>query len=294
MDKYIDSFTTHLRVGRGLSGNTVESYRRDIIKLANSLEKKDVKIHDLSPRHILDFLTELKEQGLKPSSIARIIASTKQFFKFLIGEKICDVDPTFPIRHPKTKRSLPEVLTPEEVENLLSAPRGDSAREIRDKAMLEVLYATGIRVSELVGLKLNDVNLEAGYLITYGKGSKERIVPIGKKAQKELMNYLDAARPALIKNKTSLHLFLTQLGREMTRQGFWKIIKFYAKKCGIFKKISPHTLRHSFATHLLQRGADLRAIQLMLGHSDISTTQIYTHIERERLKEIHKKHHPRA
>jgi len=294
MDKYIDSFTTHLRVGRGLSGNTVESYRRDIIKLANSLEKKDIKIHDLSPRYILDFLTELKGQGLKASSIARALASTKQFFRFLIGEKVIEKDPTSPIRSPKTKRSLPEVLTPEEVENLLSTPQGGSTQEIRDRAMLEVLYATGIRASELVGLKLNDVNLEAGYLITYGKGSKERIVPIGKKAQKELMNYLEMARPALLKNRTSPHLFLTRLGRKMTRQGFWKVIKLHAKNSGIFKKISPHTLRHSFATHLLERGADLRAIQFMLGHSDISTTQIYTHIERHRLKEIHKKHHPRA
>jgi integrase/recombinase XerD len=186
------------------------------------------------------------------------------------------------------------VLSIEDVERLLSLPNETTLEGLRDKAMLEILYATGIRVSELVELGLNDINFELGYLIAYGKGSKERIVPIGENAKNKLNEYLNIGRPKHLKSRNSTHLFITRFGKKMTRQAFWKIITKYANKSGITKKISPHTLRHSFATHLLERGADLRAIQMMLGHSDISTTQIYTHIERERLKEIHKKYHPRS
>jgi integrase/recombinase XerD len=295
MNQLIDSFFTYLTVVKGLSKNTLESYQRDVIKFAVFLENKNIiTIDQVDYKNIRGFLAYLTEQGLKSRSITRTLISIKQFFKFLLIEKIVDTDPTFLIRTPKTKRTLPEVLSLQDIEKLLSSPDESSREGIRDKAMLEVLYAAGIRVSELVELKLNDVNFELGYIVAYGKGSKERIVPIGEIAKGNLREYLDTSRPDLLKSRTSVHLFITRLGKKMTRQGFWKIIKYYAKKSGITKNIGPHTLRHSFATHLLERGADLRAIQIMLGHSDISTTQIYTHIERERLKDVHKKYHPRS
>jgi len=295
LNQLIDSFLTYLTAVKGLSKNTLESYGRDILKLAVFLEGKDItRIDQVGYKHILDFLTYLKEQGLNTRSTSRTLISVRQFFKFLLAEKFIESDPTFLIRTPKIKRGLPETLSLEDVEKLLSSPDESSPEGIRDKSMLEVLYATGIRVSELVELGLNDVNFELGYIIAYGKGSKQRIVPIGEKAKIKLREYLDTSRPKLLKSRTSPHLFVTRLGRKMTRQGFWKIIKAYSRKSGLTKKISPHTLRHSFATHLLERGADLRAIQVMLGHSDISTTQIYTHVERERLKEVHKKYHPRS
>lgn len=295
LNQLIDSFLTYLTAVKGLSKNTLESYGRDILKLAVFLEGKNItRIDQVDYKHILDFLTYLKEQGLNPRSTSRTLISIRQFFKFLLTEKFIESDPTFLIRTPKTKRVLPEALSLEDVEKLLSSPDESSPEGIRDKSMLELLYATGTRVSELVELRLNDVNFELGYIIAYGKGSKQRIVPIGEKAKIKLREYLDTSRPKLLKSRTSPHLFVTRLGRKMTRQGFWKIIKAYSRKSGLTKKISPHTLRHSFATHLLERGADLRAIQVMLGHSDISTTQIYTHVERERLKEVHKKYHPRS
>jgi len=295
LNQLIDSFLTYLTAVKGLSKNTLESYGRDILKLAVFLEGKDIThIDQVGYKHILDFLTYLKEQGLNTRSTSRTLISVRQFFKFLLTEKFIESDPTFLIRTPKIKMGLPETLSLEDVEKLLSSPDESSPEGIRDKSMLEVLYATGIRVSELVELGLNDVNFDLGYIIAYGKGSKQRIVPIGEKAKIKLREYLDTSRPKLLKSRTSPHLFVTRLGRKMTRQGFWKIIKAYSRKSGLTKKISPHTLRHSFATHLLERGADLRAIQVMLGHSDISTTQIYTHVERERLKEVHKKYHPRS
>ncbi len=295
MDQFIDSFLTCLTVVKGLSKNTVESYQRDIQKLSLFLEKKGVSnIEQVEYKHILDLLSDLKDKDLRARSVARALVSIRQFFKYLLIENIIKNDPMFLIRTPKTKRTLPQVLSIEEVERLLASPDETTLKGLRDKAMIEILYATGIRVSELVGLGLNDVNFELGYLVAYGKGSKERIVPIGEKAKDKLREYLDAGRPSLLKSRTSVNLFITRLGKKMTRQGFWKIIKNHTIRSGITKKISPHTLRHSFATHLLERGADLRAIQIMLGHSDISTTQIYTHIDRERLKEVHKKYHPRS
>lgn len=295
MNQFIDSFLTYLSVVKGLSKNTLESYGRDVLKLAVFIEEKNTtSIDQIEYKQILDFLTHLKKQGLKPRSISRALISIRQFFKFLLTERFIESDPTFLIRTPKSKRVLPEVLSLEDVEKLLSFPEESSPKGLRDKSMLEVLYATGIRVSELVELNLNDVNFELGYVVAYGKGSKERIVPMGEKAKIKLIEYLDTSRPKLLKSRTSVNLFVTRLGKKMTRQGFWKIIKTHSRKSGIRKTISPHTLRHSFATHLLERGADLRAIQIMLGHSDISTTQIYTHVERERLKEVHKKYHPRS
>ena len=295
MDHLLDSFLTYLAVEKGLSKNTIESYGRDVRKLALFLqENKITSIHDISYEKIRDFLSHFKKQGFSDTTTVRTIVSIKQFFKYLRLEKIIEEDPTSQIQTPKMKKSIPGVISLEDVERVLAAPDESTPEGIRDLAMLEVLYATGIRVSELIGLKLNEVNFEMGFVIVYGKGSKERIVPIGEKAQEKLKTYMAQSRPSLLKSREAKELFVTRRGGGMTRQGFWKLIKTYALKSGITKDISPHTLRHSFATHLLERGADLRAIQIMLGHSDISTTQIYTHVEGERLKEIHKKYHPRS
>ncbi|MEK6224562.1 MAG: site-specific tyrosine recombinase XerD [Candidatus Dadabacteria bacterium] len=295
MDQLLDSFLTYLTVEKGLSKNTLESYGRDVRKFLLFLEEGQIKtIQEIKYENILDFLSHFKKQGFSDTTTVRTIVSIKQFFKYLLLEKIIKEDPTSQIRTPKMKKSIPGVISLEDVERVLASPNESTPEGIRDLAMLEVLYATGIRVSELIWLKLNDVNFEMGFVIVYGKGSKERIVPIGGQAQEKLRTYMELSRPLLLKSRDSKELFVTRRGKAMTRQGFWKLIKNYALKAGITKQISPHTMRHSFATHLLERGADLRTIQIMLGHSDISTTQIYTHVENERLKEIHKKYHPRS
>jgi len=295
MDQLLDSFLSYLAVEKGLSKNTLESYGRDVRKFVLYLqESKITSVGDIKYENILDFLSHFKKQGFSDTTTVRCIVSIKQFFKYLLLEKIIKEDPTSQIRTPRMKKSIPGVISLEEVERILASPGESTPEGIRDSAMLEVLYATGIRVSELIGLKLNDVNFEMGFIIVYGKGSKERIVPMGEKAQEKLKSYMERSRPVLLKTRESKALFVTRRGKAMTRQGFWKLIKTHALSAGIAKNISPHTLRHSFATHLLERGADLRSIQIMLGHSDISTTQIYTHVESERLKEIHKKYHPRS
>lgn len=259
------------------------------IKSRGTTSAREIKYGD-----ILDFMTRSREEGLNATTIVRSMVSVKQFFKYLLSEKVLSEDPTAHIKTPKMKKAIPGVISLGDVESILAAPDESLPEGLRDAAMLEILYATGIRVSELIGLKLNDVNFELGFVVVYGKGSKERVVPIGDKAREKLLSYLRDSRPALLKARESKALFVTRRGAGMTRQGFWKIIKAQALRAGVTKKISPHTLRHSFATHLLERGADLRTIQVMLGHSDISTTQIYTHVESERLKEIHKKYHPRS
>jgi integrase/recombinase XerD len=295
MDALLDSFLSYLAVEKGLSENTLESYGRDVKSFIRYVEENGPGSADeIKYNHILDYLSSFKDKGSNATTVVRSIVSLRQFFKYLLLEKIIDEDPAAHIRTPKMKKGIPGVITLDEVERILGAPDEATPEGLRDASMLEVLYATGIRVSELVGLKLNDVNFELGFVVVYGKGSKERVVPIGDKARSKLLEYLDTSRPALLKSRDSKALFVTRLGRGMTRQGFWKIIKHHGLTAGITKKISPHTLRHSFATHLLERGADLRTIQLMLGHSDISTTQIYTHVESERLKVIHKKYHPRS
>jgi integrase/recombinase XerD len=295
MDVLLDSFLSYLAVEKGLSENTLESYGRDLRKFIRFAEDTGVDSPaDIKYSHILDYLSQFKEKGFNATTIVRSIVSIRQFFKYLLMEKIIEEDPASRIGTPKMKKGLPGVITLDEVEALLKAPDESTHEGLRDSAMLETLYATGIRVSELIGLKLNDVNFELGFVVVYGKGSKERLVPVGDKARQKLLEYLETSRPALLKTREANALFVTRLGKGMTRQGFWKIIKQNAVKAGIAKKISPHTLRHSFATHLLERGADLRTIQIMLGHSDISTTQIYTHVESERLKAIHKKYHPRS
>jgi integrase/recombinase XerD len=295
MNNLVDSFLSYQAAVKGLSKNTLESYGRDVLKFIDYLEKRNIsRIEGVKYNNILEYVTTLQGEGINIRSVARNLVSLKQFFKFLLLEKIIVEDPSLNIKTPKMKRSIPGFLSLADVERILSAPDPASNEGIRDRAMLETLYACGIRASELVNLELNSVNFELGYVIVYGKGSKERLVPTGEKARTALKDYLALSRPNILKTRSSPYLFVTRRGKEMTRQGFWKILKNYAIKCGINRGISPHTIRHSFATHLLERGADLRTIQIMLGHSDISTTQIYTHIANERLKEIHRKYHPRS
>ncbi len=291
----LESFLTYLVVIKGLSRNTSHSYKTDIEKLFTFIEKKELNsITKLKPNHISEFLADLNISGLNISSINRCIVSIKQFFKYLMLENIIKTDPTANLISPRMKKNIPDVLSLEDIEKILNIPDLTKFEGLRDSAMLEVLYASGLRVTELVELKQVNINYDHGYLVVMGKGSKERIVPIGMTSIKKINDYLELSRPHLVKNKISDYLFITRRGTCFTRQGFWKLIKAYAKDAGILKNISPHTIRHSFATHLLERGADLRTIQLLLGHSDISTTQIYTHVESKRLREIHKKYHPRA
>jgi len=291
----LETFLTYLVVIKGLSKNTSQSYKTDIEKLFTFVERKELdSITRLKSNLISEFLAELNISGLNISSINRCIVSIKQFFKYLMLENIIETDPTADLISPRMKKTIPDVLSLEDIEKILNVPDLTKFEGIRDSAMLEVLYASGLRVTELVELKQVNINYDHGYLIVMGKGSKERIVPIGLTSIKKINDYLELSRPHLVKNELSDYLFITRRGTCFTRQGFWKLIKAYAKEAGIVKNISPHTIRHSFATHLLERGADLRTIQLLLGHSDISTTQIYTHVESKRLREIHKKYHPRA
>ena len=297
MDEYLDSFLVYLTMNRGLSKNTIQSYSRDISSLLVFLKKKRVSHPEaVSENEIGAFFEHLRKKGLSARSVTRNIVSLKQFFRFLLTEKVITKDPLRNTISPRPAKLLPRTLPLAEVEKLLQEPEKRSSPEaLRDRAMLDVLYATGVRVSELVSLELNRVNLDHGYIVTLGKGSKERIVPIGKAAINKTKDYLSDARPLLLRGRNSQYLFITsRTASRMSRQRFWRIIKDYALSAGIHSHITPHVLRHSFATHLLERGADLRSIQTMLGHSDISTTQIYTHIEKERLKRIHGKSHPRA
>lgn len=295
MEQLLDQFLNYLTVERGLSPNTLDSYSRDLIKYLDYLSTKGIKdISKTSDLTIISFIATLKNGGLSNRSVARNLTSIRMFYKFLTEDHHINDNPTLNIETPKRELRLPQVLSIEEVDVLLQQPDSSTSLGLRDAAFLELLYATGLRASEIISLALNDINLEAGYLIASGKGSKERLIPIGEVAQNMIKKYLKNSRPTLLKNKQSHHLFTTRSGKSMTRQGFWKLIKKYALAAGIRKKITPHTLRHSFATHLLERGADLRSVQMMLGHSDISSTQIYTHVTTERLKKIHNQYHPRS
>jgi len=291
-DSLIDQFIYHLRVERGLSDNTVESYSRDLLRFFAFLNEKGLSPLNLERNHIEEYIRSLQGE-LSPRSIARNISAIKMFFKFLISEGLIKESPARLLESIKMPAKLPETLSYKEVDILLDQPDTSKPRGLRDKAMLELLYATGLRVSELIGLKINDINLEAGYVRTIGKGSKERIVPMGDKAIAVLNEYLSAGRALISRDMKSPYLFLNSRGNSLSRQGFWKILKGYGVAAGIKKRTTPHSLRHSFATHLLEGGADLRAVQVMLGHADISTTQIYTHINKERLRQIHEKYHPR-
>jgi len=295
IDKHIDNFFNYIVIEKGLSNNTVVSYSRDLRKFIDFLGKNEISdLSRVTNVHIVSFLVELKSQGLSSRTTGRNLSAVRMFFRFLVRENFLKTDPTINIESPKIRPHLPSVLSISEVDSFLSQPDITTLKGLRNKAMLELLYATGIRVSELVGLKINSLNQEAGYLISFGKGSKERIIPIGDTARHYLKEYLTTARPKFLKGSMSDFLFVNVSRGKLSRQGFWKIVKRYALKAGINKKLSPHTIRHSFATHLLERGADLRSVQIMLGHVDISTTQIYTHISQERLKKIHKQYHPRA
>lgn len=292
--KLIEAFIDHLWVERGLSENTLSAYRVDLQGLAAWLARRDSSLLAAQRADLLDYLAFRVRQGARPRSTARFLSSVRQFYRQLVRQGRIDADPTARIDAPKLGRALPKSLTEAEVEALLAAPDTGDLLGLRDRTMLEVLYATGLRVSELVHLTLDQVNLRQGVVRITGKGSKERLVPFGEEALSWLERYLREARPLLLRGQLSDALFPTQRGAAMTRQAFWVLIKRYARKAGITKSLSPHTLRHAFATHLLNHGADLRVVQLLLGHSDLSTTQIYTHVARERLKTLHAKHHPRG
>jgi integrase/recombinase XerD len=291
-DVLFDQFIGHLRVEKGLSDNTIQSYSSDLVKFLNYLEEKGLSPLDITRDDIITYMGSMKGI-LSERSTARNLSSLKVFFRFMMSEGRIKENPVRLLESMKLPRKLPEILTPEEVDALLSQPDVSNSLGMRDKAMLELIYATGLRVSEIVNLRINNINLEAGYVRTLGKGSKERIIPMGEQAVEALNEYLSHGREALLKGGGNPLVFLNSRGGGLSRQGFWKIIKKYGIMAGINKKITPHRLRHSFASHLLEGGADLRSVQIMLGHADISTTQIYTHVTRERLKQIHKKYHPR-
>ena len=296
MKPFIEDFLNYLAVERGLAQNTLLAYRRDLNKYAAFLEKKGIKAADQVARdHVTNFMFDQKNHKLTTSSICRSLAAIKTFHRFLVRERLTKEDPTNLVDTPKIWKRIPEVLTIKEIEAILQATNGKSKQLIRDKAILELFYASGMRVSELVNLKMDSVNMEMGYVRCVGKGSKERIIPIGKSAKEAVKKYCETIRPELAKkNEFTPVLFLSRLGKKLSRQSIWKLIKFYARKAKIKKEIKPHILRHTFATHLLEHGADLRSVQEMLGHADISTTQIYTHVDRERLKSVHKEFHPRG
>lgn len=292
----LDEFCDALWLEDGLARNTLESYRRDLQKFADWLQKqRGVSIMESTHADIQGFLAHLfTQQKAKATSTSRAISSLKRLFRYLLRQNKISVDPTLQIATPKLPRGLPKSLTEEDVELLLNAPDVSTPLGMRDRTMFEVLYATGLRVSELVGLSVAQVSLDMGVVRVMGKGSKERLVPLGEEALDWLQRYLREMRPLLLSGKLSDAMFVTQRGSAMTRQMFWYLIKRHAKHGGLDKPMSPHTLRHAFATHLLNHGADLRVVQMLLGHSDISTTQIYTHVARERLKALHAKHHPRG
>jgi len=293
-DEIIDEFYQFLILERGLSQHTIAAYACDLNKFQDYLHHKGIEdFTKVQTREIEGFIHWLTQKKLSPRSRARVLATIKTFFRFLILSQRLETSPAVLIETPRFSKKLPQVLSLEEVERLLKQPDTTHPRGLRDKAMLELLYATGLRVSELVRLKLNQLNLEVGYISVIGKGAKERLVPVGRQAQQALTQYLKKGRSVLLK-KPSSYLFVGYRGRPLTRQGFWEIIKKYAIKSGINKAISPHTLRHSFATHILERGADLRSVQTMLGHSSITTTQIYTHVTETKLKELYVHFHPRA
>lgn len=295
MKDLVEEFLDYLLVERGLSENTITAYRSDLYKYVGYLEKNKRRLHidEVDKQDIRDYMMTQKSKGLSANSISRSLVAIKVLHRFLLREKYLKSDATSVLDSPKLWKRLPETLSLSEVEQILKKPNLRNWLGIRDKAALELMYATGVRVSELVNLEIGNLNLEIGFIRCIGKGNKERIVPVGKEAQSALRRYIDKVRPKLLKESSPTPLFLSRLGKKISRQSFWKMIKRYTRLAGIKKDIAPHTLRHSFATHLLERGADLRIVQEMLGHADISTTQIYTHINKERLKSIHHQYHPR-
>ena len=293
-EELIDKFLDAIWMERGLSANTLGAYRADLMTLWRGLSERSIAIEDAEKADLLEFIAKRVESGAKPRSTARQLSSFRRFFRYIMREGMRDDDPTAEIEMPRIGRSLPKTLTEEEVDSLLHAPNTDEPLGHRDRAMLELLYATGLRVSELINLQLSQVNFNQGVLRIVGKGDNERLIPLGDESQRWLRDFIDGPRMEILLERQTDYLFPTRRGDRMTRQAFWHIIKRYAQKSGVEKKLSPHSLRHAFATHLLNRGADLRVVQLLLGHSDLSTTQIYTHVARERLKDLHGQHHPRG
>lgn len=294
MESSVRSFLNYLRVEKGLSQNTILAYGRDLKKFQAFAEVRGGSLKHISRDHIVDFLASLYRSGLDSRSVARHLVTLRHFFRFAQVEGYILEDPAASIETPKFRMRLPHHLSTEEVNHLLAQPDTATPLGARDKAMIELLYSTGLRVSELVNLRLSDLQMEAGSLRCIGKGNKERMVPMGRRAVVAIEEYVRHARQSLLRGKASPYVFLNRFGGRMGRIGFWKKLSEYGRRAGLRLKLKPHMLRHSFATHLLERGADLRSVQLMLGHADISTTQIYTHVVKERLKEVYKQHHPRA
>ena len=295
MEAEIRGFLNYLRVEKALSQNTLDAYRRDLAKFTEYATGRGLKkAGEIKRSDLLDFLATLYARRLDARSVARHLVSLRQFFRFLMMDELIAEDPSISVESPKFRKSLPEFLSVEEVELLLTQPDASTPTGLRDKAMIELLYSAGLRVSELCGLAVNDLHLNAGSLRCVGKGNKERLVPVGRNALAVIQEYLKKARPEILGERTSKYLFVNRNGNKLGRIVFWKLLGAYGRKAGLRKALKPHMLRHSFATHLLDRGGDLRSVQLMLGHSDISTTQIYTHVVEERLKKVYKAHHPRA
>lgn len=295
MDDLVEEYMRYLMVERGLSRNTCESYQRDVVSYAAFL--KNSGKHELNERDqswVIRYLAHLKQSGKANATVSRSLASIRSFYAFLVREQKLPVNPVANMETPKTERRLPNVLAPTEVEQLLAAPDPMKPTGLRDKAMLELMYATGLRVSELVSLTEADLNFNLSVIRCVGKGAKERIVPFGRVARQAVLEYMRRGRSSLVRGRPAATIFVNHAGSPLTRQGFWKIIKKYAMQAGIGTRITPHTLRHSFATHLLENGADLRSVQEMLGHADISTTQVYTHVTRGRLRDAYQRSHPRA
>ncbi|MFD3447877.1 site-specific tyrosine recombinase XerD [Microbacteriaceae bacterium 4G12] len=296
MEDQLKDFIHYMVVEKGLAQNTIVSYERDLKSYLKYIQKVEqlTSLHEVTRLTIVNFLHHLKDMNKSSKTIARHIASIRSFHQFLLRERAVEHDPSVHIETPQGERKLPKVLSISEVEALLQAPKANNGFGMRDKAMLELLYATGMRVSELINLNLADVHLTMGFVRCLGKGNKERIIPLGRLATEAVQSYIENGRKELVGKKTTDALFLNHHGERLSRQGFWKILKRLAKEANIQNELTPHTLRHSFATHLLENGADLRAVQEMLGHADISTTQIYTHVSKARLKDVYKQFHPRA
>jgi len=290
----IRTFLNCLRVEKGLSDNTIQAYRRDMVKFAAFATSRNLATKDVRRGDVVDFLGSLYRKGLDSRSVARHLVTVRHFFRFSLMEGHVDDDPAATIESPRFRQSLPEFLSVEEVDRLLAQPDTSAMVGMRDRAMIELMYSCGLRVSELCGLRVADLQAEAGCLRCIGKGNKERLVPVGRQALEAVQRYLRGSRPKLLCEGSSPYLFLNLKGRKVDRIAYWKTLGQYGRKAGLRKALTPHMLRHSFATHLLDRGADLRSVQMMLGHSDISTTQIYTHVVEERLKQVYKAHHPRA
>lgn len=293
MNTEINAFIVYLHNVKKTSENTELSYRRDLVKVKNYMEEQGIEdVKKITATNLNSYILYLEKNKFSAATISRNIASLKAFYHYMYKEGLVSEDAAEALHAPKIEKKMPEILSTEEVVRLLEQPSGSSPKEIRDKAMLELLYATGIRVTELINLKVDDVNLQMGYLMCRD-GGKERVIPFGNEAKSALLRYLEGTRAAMISDPDSVYLFANCSGKPMSRQGFWKLIKFYAKKAGIVADITPHTLRHSFAAHLVENGADLRSVQEMLGHSDISTTQIYANMNHNRIREVYAKAHPR-